>query len=129
MVLDLNLNFTGIFSNCFKTRQKENNLDIQKITDFLGNITDDNEKLNIIADFLYSNTKYSVLFITHNRNVIIRRNFDAFKTAQYDLLTFPILDKNENLVGVLSIGNSKEIKRPEEFNGVLKILGNILRKM
>ena len=128
-MLDLNFNFTGIFSNCFKTRQKEKNLNIQKITDFLGNITDDNEKLNIIADFLYSNTKYSVLFITHNRNLIIRRNFDAFKTAQYDLLTFPILDKNENLVGVLSLGNSKEIKRPEEFNGVLKILGNILKKV
>ena len=129
MVLDLNFNFSGIFSNCFKIKEKKNNIDIQKITDFLGNITDDNEKLNIIADFLYSNTKYSVLFITHNTNVIIRRNYDAFKTAQYDLLTFPILDKNENLVGVLSLGNSKEIKRPEEFNGVLKILGNILKKV
>ena len=128
-MFDLILNMTGIFSNCFKTRQREKGLDIQKITDFLENIKDDNEKLNIIADFLYSNTKYSVLFITHNRNVIIRRNFDAFKTAQYDLLTFPILDKNENLVGVLSLGNSKEIKRPEEFNGVLKILGSILKKV
>ena len=129
MVLDLNLNFTGLFQNCFKRELEVGQLDLNAVAEYIENIEDPMEKITIIAEYIYSNTKYKVLFLTHKKEIILRKNFDVFKKNQYHLITFPILDKNERLLGTLAIGNLTEFKENNEMTGLIKILGNVLKKM
>ena len=129
MVLDLNFNFTGIFSNCFKRELEVGQLDLNAVNEYIDGIEEPLEKLTIICEYIYSNTKYKVLFLTHKKEVIIKKNFDVFKKNTYQLITFSILDKNGRLLGTLAIGNLTEFKENNEMTGLIKILGNVLKKM
>ena len=128
-MFDLILNMTGIFSNCFKRELEVGQLDLNAVNEYIDGIEEPLEKLTIICEYIYSNTKYKVLFLTHKKEVIIKKNFDVFKKNTYQLITFPILDKNGRLLGTLAIGNLTEFKENNEMTGLIKILGNVLKKM
>ena len=120
-MFDLNFNFTGIFN------KSNNNLDLNAVNDYIDGIADPLEKINAIADYIYSSTKYSVFILTKNKNIVLRRNFDPYKVSIYNLTSIPILDKSERLLGTLALGNSKEIENADEFQGLIKILAGIIK--
>ena len=127
MVLDINLNFERLFSGCFKTRKRETGkLDLQSINEFISEIENPIDKLNLIADYIYAMEKYEVIIITRNHNVIIKRNFNNYKTNTYLLTSIPIFDRDERLLGNLSIGTIEKLKNDEIVFDLVKLLGKIL---
>ena len=66
-MFDLNISFASLFSGCFirsKAKRETGKLDLQSINEFIGEIEDPMEKLNMIFDYIYSGNKYSVLILT-----------------------------------------------------------------
>jgi len=131
-MLNLVFNFAELFSGCFratkaKKEKPENKLDLQSINEFIGEIEDPMEKLNMIFDYIYSGNKYSVLILTKNKNVILRRNFNPFQIGQYNLVAIPILDGNEKLLGTLSLGTFKQFDKSDEFDGLIKLIAGVLK--
>ena len=128
-MFDVNISLSNLFYGCFRKKLEVGQLDLNAVSEYIENITDPMEKITIICEYLYSNTKYKVLFLTHKKEVILKRNFDVFKQNKYELLTFPILDKNGRLLGTLAVGNLTEFNENTEFTGLIKILANVLKKM
>ena len=128
-MLDLVFNFAELFSGCFKTSKAKRHpakLDLQSINEFISEIENPIDKLNLIADYIYAMEKYEVIIITRNHNVIIKRNFNNYKTNTYLLTSIPIFDRDERLLGNLSIGTIEKLKNDEIVFDLVKLLGKIL---
>ena len=67
-----------------------------------------------------------MIIITRNHNVIIKRNFNNYKTNTYLLTSIPIFDRDERLLGNLSIGTIEKLKNDEIVFDLVKLLGKIL---
>ena len=128
-MFDLNISFASLFSGCFIWRRQceTGKLDLQSINEFIGEIEDPMEKLNMIFDYIYSGNKYSVLILTKEKNVVLRRNFNPFQIGQYNLVAIPILDGNEKLLGTLRLGTFKQFDKSDEFDGLIKLIAGVLK--
>ena len=127
-MFDLNISFASLFSGCFiRRRQFETGkLDLQSINEFICELENPIDKLNLIADYIYAMEKYEVIIITRNHNVIIKRNFNNYKTNTYLLTSIPIFDRDERLLGNLSIGTIEKLKNDEIVFDLVKLLSKIL---
>ena len=128
-MFDLSITFDRLFFGCFGNSKKKEHkqFDLQSINEFISEIEDPMDKLNLIFDYIYSGNKYSVLILTKEKNVVLRRNFNPFQIGQYNLVAIPILDGNEKLLGTLSLGTFKQFDKSDEFDGLIKLIAGVLK--
>ena len=131
----LNLTFLNISKFvCFSSCYRRSVLKSLEVDDILHMEITTLQKIKLIADKTINLVEdANVLFINKIEGLemknIYSKNLDLMNTQKYkNILCIPILSNNV-IQGNIGIGNAINMKQPEEFDRILKILGNLIREL
>lgn len=131
----LNVTFLNISRLvCFSSCYRRSVLKSLEVDDILQMEITNLQKIKLIADKTINLVEdANVLFINKIEGLemknIYSKNLDLMNTQKYkNILCIPILSNNV-IQGNIGIGNAINMKQPEEFDRILKILGNLIREL